>query len=214
MVIVDSGDIGIYLTPEAPKKQVNWSAPAIHVGTASGQPHTSSSSCKLNLTGLPKNLQTSGNVMPVFHHNLLGICEFCDADCKVLFTKTSVTIIDNKGEPVITGWRDNNGPKLWNISLLHNEDDSPVCNQAEHTTLGVYSAYDPPSVASLVWYFHAATGYPVRSTWLNAIKAVNCASWTGLRYNNVARYCPSEDETIKGHMVQTRHGDRSTKKIS
>ena len=88
--------------------------------------------------------------MPGFNHNLLGIGEFCDADCKFLFTKTSVTIFDKKGEPVITGWRDNNGPKLWNISLLPNENDYPGLNQAEHTTLGVYRAYDLPYVAALV----------------------------------------------------------------
>ena len=49
--------------------------------------------------------------MPGFHHNLLGIGEFCDADYKVLFTKKSVTIFDNKGDPLTTGYKDNNGPK-------------------------------------------------------------------------------------------------------
>ena len=68
---------------------------------------------------------------PGIQHNLLGIGEFFDADCKVLFTKTMATIFDKKGEPVITGWRDNNGPKLWNISLLPNEDDSHGCNRSE-----------------------------------------------------------------------------------
>ena len=126
--------------------------------------------------------------MPGFHHNLLGIGEFCDADCKVLFTKTSVTIFDNKGEPVITVWRDKNGPKLRNISLLPNEDDSPVPNQAKHTTLGVYNTYDLPSVSALVRYFHAASGYPLRSTLMNGIKAVNYASYLGLTYNIAARY--------------------------
>ena len=69
--------------------------------------------------------------MPGFHHNLIGIGEFCDADCKVLFIKTSVNVFDKKGHPVITGWRDKNGPKLWNISLLPNDYDSPVRNQSE-----------------------------------------------------------------------------------
>ena len=69
-----------------------------------------------------------------------------------------VTIFYKKGDPVITGWRDNNGPKLWNISLLPNEYDSPVRNQAEQTRIGVYSAYDLPSVEALVRYFHADAG--------------------------------------------------------
>ena len=143
----------------------------------------------------------------------MGIGEFCDADCRVLLTKTSVTIFDKKGGPVITCWRGNTGPKLWNIYLLPNEDDSPVCSQEEQTTLGVYIAYDLPSVEYLVRYFHAAAGYTARSTWLNAIKAGNYACCPGLTYNNASRYCPSSDETIKGHIVQTRQGVRSTKKL-
>ena len=78
-------------------------------------------------------------------------------------------------------------------------------------TLAAFSAYGLPSVEALVRYFHAAAGYPVRSTWLAAIKAGNYASWPGLTYNNAPRYCPSTDETIKGHMVQTRQNFRSIK---
>ena len=185
---MDSGASGIYLTPEASKKQVNCFAPAIQVGTELGQLQTSSASCKLDLPGITKVLRTLGDVMPGFHHNLLGIGEFCDAYCKVLFTKTSVAIFEKKGEPVITVWRENNNTKLWNISFLPNDDDSPEHNKSEKTTLGVYSAYDLPSVAALVRYFHAAAGYPVRSTWMNDTKAGNYASWTGITYNNEVRY--------------------------
>ena len=113
---------------------------------------------------------------------------FANSYFKVLLTKTIVTIFDKKGKPVITGWRDNNGTKLWNIYLLPNEDDSHVRNQSEQTTLGVYSAYDIPSILDLVRYFHAYAGYPVRSTCLNAINAGNYESWTGLTYDNAAWY--------------------------
>ena len=69
--------------------------------------------------------------MPRFHHNLLWIGEFFDADYKVLFTKTSITIFEKKGDPAITGWRETNGPKSWNISLLPEKDESPVRNQGK-----------------------------------------------------------------------------------
>ena len=169
MAIVDSGTSGIYQTPEASKKQVSWSDSDIQVGTASGQPHTSLASCKLDLPCLPKDPPTSGHVIPGFHHNIMGIGEFCDANCKVLFANTSVTVFEKKGGPVITGWRDNNSLKLCNISLLPNEYDSLVRNKEEQTPPGVYIASNLPSVAALVRYFHEAAGYPVRSTWLNAI---------------------------------------------
>ena len=137
--------------PEAPENQFNWSAPSIQVGIASGQSHTSIDSFKLDLPGLPNYLPIPGHAMPGFHHNILGIGDFFDADCKVIFTKTSVTIFDKNGYPVITGWIDNNSPKLWNIPLLPNEDDSHVRNQAEQTTIGVYSAYNIHSISYFVW---------------------------------------------------------------
>ena len=59
-------------------------------------------------------------------------------------------------------------------------------------------------------YFHAAAGFPVRYTWLKAIKNGKYASWPGLTYENAKKYCPSADKTIKGHYVQSRQGVRLT----
>ena len=68
-----------------------------------------------------------------------------------------------------------------------------------------------PSVAALVKYFHACAGFPVCSTWLAGIKAGNFASWPGLTYVNVAKYCTVSVETLRGHMVQSQQSSRSTK---
>ena len=73
------------------------------------------------------------------------------------------------------------------------------------------NAHDLPIVCSLVHYLHACTGFPVRSTWLAAIKAGDFTSWPGLNYTNAAKYCPVSVETLKGHMTQTRQGARSIK---
>jgi hypothetical protein len=54
-------------------------------------------------------------------------------------------------------------------------------------------------------------GFPVKDTWLEAIKAGNCNTFNGLTYSNVARYCPDSDETILGHLVQTWQNVRSSK---
>ena len=42
-------------------------------------------------------------------------------------------------------------------------------NTANMATVEAYSAYELPSVAALIRYFHGAAGYPVYSTWLIAI---------------------------------------------
>ena len=48
------------------------------------------------------------------------------------------------------------------------------------TSLTAYSAYDLPSVEALVRYFRAAAGYPIKDTWLKAIRAGNYSMWSGL----------------------------------
>ena len=84
-------------------------------------------------------------------------------------------------------------------------------NTATIATLEAYSAYDLPSVEAFIRYFHAATEYPVRSTWLTAISAGNYSYWTGLTLANATNYCTSSTATIMGHLVQKRKGVQSTK---
>ena len=161
--------------------------------------------------------------MSGFTQNIFGICNIFDKYCKVLLTKNSVIIYDRNNQPFLKGWRETSGARLWRISLRldlrtdiancppYHEDTEADAQEEEEATLEAFSAYDLPSVEALVTYFHAAAGYPVRDTWLKTIKAGNYNSWTGLTYINANKYCPLADETIKGHMVQTRQGVQSTK---
>ena len=64
---------------------------------------------------------------------------------------------------------------------------------------------------ALVRYFHAEDEFPVRTTWIKAIKVVNYRTCPGITLTNYTSYCPSSDETIKGNIVQSRQGVRSTK---
>ena len=73
------------------------------------------------------------------------------------------------------------------------------------------NANDRPSVGALVLYLHAATGFPVKSTWLAAIKAGNHASYPGLTYANAYKYCPVSIESLQGYLTQSRQCARSTK---
>ena len=82
---------------------------------------------------------------------------------------------------------------------------------ANKNTLKAYSAYDIPIVRALIRYFHAAAGYPVRSTWLKSIGSGNYSTWPGLTLNNATKYCPAATATLMGHLVQKRQGVRSTK---
>ena len=128
------------------------------------------------------------------------------------FSEDAVIVHDDAKHVILSGYRDPKvPPALWYFNLLPAPKAVPVpvatCHQA---SLGAYSAYDLPSVAALVRYLHAASGFSVRDTWLWAIKDGNYATWPGLTYNNSAKYCPDKYETIMGHMVQTLQGACST----
>ena len=150
--------------------------------------------------------------MPGFLHTLIGVGPLCDADCTVTFTGAALIVRDAHGTPVLTGWRKNSGPRLWRIVMKPGEENLPrMHNTANMTTLEVYSAYNLPSIEVLIRYFHAAAGYPVRSTWLTDISAVNYYSWPGLTLANSTKYCPLATATIMGDLVQKRQGVWSTK---
>ncbi len=58
---------------------------------------------------------------------------------------------------------------------------------------------------------HAVCGYPVKSTWLEAIKAGNYVGWPMLNERNIQKYYPETIKTAKGHLNQTRKNVCSTK---
>jgi hypothetical protein len=67
------------------------------------------------------------------------------------------------------------------------------------------------SIEALVGFYHACLGFPVKQTWLDAIRAANCNIFEDLTYSNAAKYCLDADETIMGHLAQQRQNVQSTK---
>ena len=59
----------------------------------------------------------SGHVMPSFNHTLIGLGPFADLGCKIIFTKTAVTVFHPDGHLILAGWRDKTGPRLWHFLL-------------------------------------------------------------------------------------------------
>ena len=72
------------------------------------------------------------------------------------------------------------------------------------------SIYDLPTKEEYIKWIHTVCGYPVKSTWIKAIKAGNFTGWTMINQRNIAKYYPETTETPKGHMNQTMENFRST----
>ena len=99
--------------------------------------------------------------------NIVGVGPMCDVNCTVTLSKYAVHIYSPNGTPIITGWREPDGPHLWRMSQLLNPEDIPPLSLYPIThkiSLQDFSAYELPSVEAPVRYFHAAAGFPVRNT--------------------------------------------------
>ncbi len=63
----------------------------------------------------------------------------------------------------------------------------------------------------LVRYYHAAVGFPTKTSWLKASINKQYASWPGLTWEVVNKHFLESEETLKGHGRKIRSGLRSTK---
>ena len=52
-----------------------------------------------------------------FPNNLISIGKFCDADCSVLFNKTTVKVFDCHGTVILQGFREPTGARLWRVNI-------------------------------------------------------------------------------------------------
>jgi hypothetical protein len=279
--IANSGASGFYFAPDTLVTNYNPKAPTVGVRVANGRPKRSVASATLALASSLPPAAMLGHVMPSFPHILIGLGPFANQGCNIVFTKTSVTVYHPDGHPILSGWRDETGLRLWHFPLTaeaSNPQDAstatvpqppspappllsppasivmpwplpaPVINPlpvhphpsqsilatstsgaaclvyylngaAQAVALAAHAAgtlFDPrsldlPSIAALAGFDHACLGFPVKQTWLNAIKAGNCDTFEGLTYSNAAKYCPDSDKTIMGHLAQQRQNVRSTK---
>ena len=53
--------------------------------------------------------------MPSFPHTLIGLGPFADLGCNIVFTKTSVIVYHPDGHPILSGWWDETGLRLWHF---------------------------------------------------------------------------------------------------
>jgi len=182
-------------------------------GTSSGKFVTSLPFAKLSRQAAEADTFTD------FSSSLLSVGKTADDGNISIFTKEGVTVhkeedvlITCRGEPVLIGKRDEYG--RYRIPLVQRRDKMQPripSKKARKILRQANSVYDLPSTEQAIKWMHAVCGYPVKSTWLKAIKAGNFIGWPLVNEKNVRKYYPETDETPKGHLNQTRKNVRSTK---
>ena len=125
--IADSGASGFYFAPGAPVANLNHKAPTVGVRVANGLPERSVASATLASAPSLPPAAMQGHVMPTFPHSLIGLGPFADLGCKIIFTKTAVSVIHPDGHSILEGWREHDGPRLWRFPLQSTKPTPPTC---------------------------------------------------------------------------------------
>jgi hypothetical protein len=157
-----------------------------------------------------------------FPSSLMSVGQVSDDGTVSIFTKDGVTVhkednvlITCQGKPILIGIRDKHG--RYRIPLMQQKGQwqpRKPSKKARQTLCQANSVYDLPSIKQAIKWMHAVCGYPVKSTWIKAVKAGNFVGWPLLREKNINKYYPETDKTPKpkGHMNQQRKNVQSTKK--
>ena len=80
---------------------------------------------------------------------------------------------------------------------------SPLKSMTEQNIPEAFSAnhvYETKSKQELIFFYHAACFSPTKRTFVEAIKINAFASWPGLKTDQVKKYLPKIEATIKGHI--------------
>jgi hypothetical protein len=141
--ITDSRSNGHYFALDAPVANYNPQAPTVGVRVANCRPKCLVASTTLAFaTALPP-AALLGHVIPNFPHTLIGLGSFADQDCTIVLTQTAVTKSHPDGHPILLGWRDKTGPRLWHFPLT-----TKAANPQEAT--GATDSWPPIPTPSLL----------------------------------------------------------------
>ncbi len=165
------------------------------------------------------------NIVPGLHSTLVSVPKIADKDYIVVFDKKLAKTYDAKtatitatAEPVLkapqctlTGlWlmplktKMNGGNKNGNIARYRASNIEGVTERAN-------TIFELPSTHQTILYHHASARFPIKETFLNAVRAGNYATWPGLTIAALHKYFPDLDEMQKGHMKGQQQGIHSTK---
>ena len=147
---------------------------------------------------------------PGITNNLISASALADAGCELFFHQTGCEVSLN-GEIILRGWRDPD-TRLWRVSLLADGSNSIVpADQNIVQSPTVNGIYECENTGELIKFYYATMGYPVISTWTQAIDKGYFRGWRGLTSDRVRRFIKPNEQCEQGHMDQRRTGIRSTK---
>jgi len=168
------------------------------------------------------------NMVPGLQSTLVSVPKMVDEDYIVVFDKksaktcdTTTTTISASEKPILEAPRCTS-TGLWLMPLEadgNKENDGHHCGNIERdktSNIGGVSErantiFELPTTRQTILYHHASAGFPVKETFLDAVRSGNYATWPGLTVTALHKYFPDSDGTQEGHMKGQHQGIRFTK---
>ena len=162
------------------------------VGVANG-----GSSAGKHVTQLPFNQlsdqATKADSFDDFSNSLMSDGKTTDDRTISIFTKDGVTVHKEQdvlitccGEPILIGVRDEYGRYRIPLQQCKGQwQPRPPKKRVNQKLQQANSVYDLPLSEQAIKSMHSVCGYPVRSTWLKAVKAGNFVGWPLLTEKNI-----------------------------
>jgi hypothetical protein len=160
------------------------------------------------------------NIVPGVHSTLVSAPRIGDKDYIVVFDKklaktynAKTTTIMATAEPILEAPRCTL-TGLWLMPLETKTNGGNQASNIEGVTERANAIFELPSTCQTILYHHALAGFPVKETFLHAVRAGNYITWPGLTIAALHKYFPDSDKTQKGHMKGQQQGICSTKQKS
>jgi hypothetical protein len=154
------------------------------------------------------------NIIPGLHLTLISVPKLADAGYTMIFKNEGAAIYDDytaniiSSQPPVLNADRCPHTGLWKLQL----DDlnmEPNKNPPMHNAINVI--FDLLSARQSFLWYHAAAGFPVKETFIKAIRNGNYATWPKLTVTLINKHMPDSNETSKGHLKGQRQGIHSTK---
>ena len=185
----------------------------IRVGVANGQ-----SMDQLEGGELPFDAPEGATDVQIFDNMprpLIGAGKLVKAGAKIILDQPLAHVIDKATNEVIMTAHFDEASLTWDVypkqQVGQTANTTTMPPAAGMTMTFAGNAYRINTKKELVSFYHAAAGWPVKSTWIAAIKRNAFASWPGLTEALVIKYLDIKEPTVMGHMHARRSGQRTTK---
>ena len=167
-IMADTGATGHFIdntSSTLPTQPISSTNPSIPVLLSNSQFIHSKATTNLPIPTLPPSSTKAHVFSNLASGSLLSVGKICDENCTAIFTKSKMTIHNNKhihistcAPPLLTGTRNASSKQLWSVKLpMTYQPLSPLYHRAN-------SVLHNPSIRNRVAFYHAALFSPTIST--------------------------------------------------